>query len=83
MWCAAICARARSSCVPPAARVDELIAFVADRPGHDQRYAIDATKLETELGWRARESFDTGLEKTVRWYLDNRMVVAAAARQGL
>jgi dTDP-glucose 4,6-dehydratase len=48
-----------------------LIRFVADRPGHDQRYAIDATKLETELGWRAEETFDTGLEKTVRWYIDN------------
>lgn len=48
-----------------------LISFVADRPGHDQRYAIDATKLENELGWRARETFPTGLEKTVRWYLDN------------
>ncbi len=48
----------------------ELIAFVTDRPGHDQRYAIDATKLETELGWRARESFDTGVAKTVRWYID-------------
>ena len=43
----------------------------ADRPGHDQRYAIDATKLETELGWRAQETFETGIEKTVRWYLDN------------
>jgi len=49
----------------------DLIAFVTDRPGHDARYAIDATKIETELGWRARESFATGLEKTVRWYLDN------------
>lgn len=49
----------------------ELITFVTDRPGHDQRYAIDATKLETELGWRALENFDTGIEKTVRWYLDN------------
>lgn len=48
----------------------DLITFVADRPGHDQRYAIDATKLETELGWRARETVETGLEKTVRWYLD-------------
>ncbi|WP_035266562.1 dTDP-glucose 4,6-dehydratase [Ahrensia sp. 13_GOM-1096m] len=46
-----------------------LIKFVADRPGHDQRYAIDATKLETELGWRAQETFETGLEKTVLWYL--------------
>ncbi len=49
----------------------DLIRFVTDRPGHDQRYAIDATKLETELGWRANETFETGLEKTVRWYLDN------------
>jgi len=49
-----------------------LIGFVADRPGHDRRYAIDATKIETELGWRAQETFETGLEKTVRWYLDNR-----------
>jgi dTDP-glucose 4,6-dehydratase len=49
---------------------DELISFVTDRPGHDQRYAIDATKLETDLGWRARETFETGIEKTVRWYLD-------------
>lgn len=50
---------------------EELIEFVTDRPGHDARYAIDATKLETELGWSARENFDTGIEKTVRWYLDN------------
>src|ERR1700754_2202323 len=48
-----------------------LITFVTDRPGHDRRYAIDATKLETELGWRARETFDTGLKKTVTWYLDH------------
>jgi dTDP-glucose 4,6-dehydratase len=49
-----------------------LITFVPDRPGHDHRYAIDAGKIERELGWRARESFDSGLAKTVRWYLDNR-----------
>jgi dTDP-glucose 4,6-dehydratase len=49
----------------------ELITYVTDRPGHDLRYAIDATKLERELGWRALENFDTGIEKTVRWYLDN------------
>lgn len=47
------------------------IAFVTDRPGHDQRYAIDARKIERELGWRPAETFETGLEKTVRWYLDN------------
>ena len=50
---------------------EELIEFVTDRPGHDARYAIDATKLEAELGWQALESFDTGIAKTVRWYLDN------------
>ena len=50
---------------------EELIEFVADRPGHDARYAIDASKLENELEWRAKENFDTGIEKTVQWYLDN------------
>lgn len=48
------------------------ITFVADRAGHDFRYAIDATKLETELCWRAAETFDTGIVKTVEWYLDNK-----------
>ena len=49
----------------------KLITFVGDRPGHDLRYAIDATKIETELGWRARETFDTGLRKTIDWYMNN------------
>jgi len=48
-----------------------LVVFVEDRPGHDRRYAIDASKLEREFAWRPRESFESGLEKTVRWYLDN------------
>lgn len=48
-----------------------LITHVADRPGHDRRYAIDPTKLETELGWRASETFDTGITKTIDWYLAN------------
>ena len=48
-----------------------LITFVADRPGHDQRYAIDATKLQRELGWQARETFASGIRQTVQWYLDN------------
>jgi dTDP-glucose 4,6-dehydratase len=48
-----------------------LIDFVTDRPGHDARYAIDATKLEQELGWRAQDDFDSGIAKTVSWYLDN------------
>ena len=50
-------------------KYEDLITFVADRAGHDFRYAIDATKLETELGWRADETFDTGIVKTVEWYL--------------
>ncbi len=49
----------------------DLITFVKDRPGHDMRYAIDATRLQTELGWQPAENFDSGIEKTVRWYLDN------------
>ncbi|CAK7261971.1 MULTISPECIES: dTDP-glucose 4,6-dehydratase [unclassified Shinella] len=56
---------------PRARPYSELITHVTDRPGHDARYAIDARKLEMELGWRAEETFDTGIEKTVRWYLDN------------
>ncbi len=50
---------------------ESLITFVKDRPGHDRRYAIDCTKLEQELGWKPEESFDTGLRKTVQWYLDH------------
>ena len=49
----------------------ELITFVKDRPGHDRRYAIDARKIERELQWKPKETFDTGLRKTVRWYLEN------------
>ncbi|ASV84536.1 dTDP-glucose 4,6-dehydratase [Ochrobactrum quorumnocens] len=49
----------------------DLITFVTDRPGHDRRYAIDASKIERELGWKPQETFETGLEKTIQWYLDN------------
>lgn len=49
----------------------EQITFVKDRPGHDRRYAIDASRLERELGWKPAETFETGIRKTVRWYLDN------------
>jgi dTDP-glucose 4,6-dehydratase len=49
----------------------ELITFVTDRPGHDRRYAIDARKAERELGWRPAETFETGMRKTVQWYLDH------------
>ncbi len=65
------------------------ITSVADRPGHDKRYAIDATRIEQELGWRPQETFETGIEKTVRWYLDNevwwRPIVerGAAERRGV
>jgi dTDP-glucose 4,6-dehydratase len=52
------------------------ITYVADRPGHDRRYAIDASKIERELGWKPEETFETGIAKTVRWYLDNAQWVA-------
>ena len=55
----------------PAGSRRQLISFVQDRPGHDRRYAIDASKLERTLGWRAKQTFDSGIEKTVRWYVDN------------
>lgn len=68
----------------------DLIEFVTDRPGHDHRYAIDASKLENELGWKAEETFDTGIRKTVKWYLANpdwwaplRKSVYAGERLGL
>lgn len=57
---------------PQGAPHARLITYVADRPGHDARYAIDATRLENELGWKAEEDFDSGIEKTVKWYLENR-----------
>ena len=49
----------------------KLITFVTDRPGHDRRYAINAEKIKSELGWTPRETFETGIRKTVKWYLDN------------
>ncbi len=53
------------------ARHQDAITYVVDRPGHDHRYSVDPTKLERELGWRPSETFESGIEKTVRWYLDN------------
>lgn len=57
----------------------EQITFVTDRPGHDRRYAIDATKISRELGWTPQETFESGLEKTIRWYLDNQAWVSHVA----
>src|SRR5215831_6055068 len=61
----------------PGRDYEALITFVKDRPGHDRRYAIDAAKIRSELGWMPRESFESGLERTVRWYLDNSAWLAA------
>jgi dTDP-glucose 4,6-dehydratase len=63
-------------CNLPLTSYRSLITFVKDRPGHDRRYAIDASKLEHELGWRPRETFETGVRKTVVWYLANQSWVA-------
>ncbi|OGA06120.1 MAG: dTDP-glucose 4,6-dehydratase [Betaproteobacteria bacterium RIFCSPHIGHO2_12_FULL_69_13] len=59
----------------------DLISFVTDRPGHDRRYAMDGMKIARELDWRPAESFDTGLRKTVRWYLEHRAWADEAARR--
>jgi dTDP-glucose 4,6-dehydratase len=50
---------------------EKLLTYVQDRPGHDRRYAIDAYKIQTELGWRPKETFETGIRKTIEWYLAN------------
>jgi dTDP-glucose 4,6-dehydratase len=60
----------------------DLITFVADRPGHDHRYAIDASKLERDLGWRAEENFESGIRKTVCWYLDQKAWWRAILERG-
>ncbi|WP_270668598.1 MULTISPECIES: GDP-mannose 4,6-dehydratase, partial [unclassified Aeromonas] len=53
----------------------EQITYVADRPGHDRRYAIDASKMSSELAWQPQETFESGIRKTVQWYLDNQQWV--------
>jgi dTDP-glucose 4,6-dehydratase len=68
----AICDAVAEATGKPAAAFRELITFVEDRPGHDLRYAIDASKLERECGWKPQESFQTGLARTVRFYLEQR-----------
>jgi dTDP-glucose 4,6-dehydratase len=60
-----------------AGRYQDLVTFVKDRPGHDRRYAMDTSKLEAELGWHPEESLESGLRKTVQWYLDNADWVAS------
>lgn len=65
-----------ATCHLPRTTYRSLITFVKDRPGHDRRYAINAAKLERELGWRPQETFETGLRKTVAWYLENQSWVA-------
>jgi len=61
----------------PAGPRERLVTYVKDRPGHDRRYAIDASKIAAELGWQPAETFESGIRKTVAWYLDNQDWVAA------
>ena len=58
--------------LPKQSSYKDQITFVKDRPGHDFRYAIDASKIENELGWKAKENFETGIQKTISWYLENK-----------
>ena len=60
----------------------ELITYVTDRPGHDFRYAIDASKINKDLGWSPAETFETGIRKTIQWYLDNEQLVAETFKMG-
>jgi len=77
----AICGHLDQLC-PAGTPHARLITPVADRPGHDRRYAIDPTRISTELGWQHRHSFESGLEATVRWYLENLDWCAAVREQG-
>jgi dTDP-glucose 4,6-dehydratase len=66
----------------PAGSRRSLISFVKDRPGHDRRYAIDASKLERELGWRAEQNFESGIKKTVHWYVNEQAWWRAILERG-
>jgi dTDP-glucose 4,6-dehydratase len=83
----AVCALLDELRPSPAGPYERLINFVADRPGHDRRYAIDARKIERELGWRPSDTFESGIRETVRWYLDHaewvRHVQSGAYREWL
>jgi dTDP-glucose 4,6-dehydratase len=61
---------------------DEWVTYVKDRPGHDRRYAIDASKMQKELGWVPLHTFETGIRKTVRWYLDHQDWVETVRKKG-
>ena len=65
----------------PHAPCSSLIKFVRDRPGHDRRYAIDATKIQHELGWTPAHKFEDGIRETIRWYLDNQTWVQAVLKK--
>ena len=71
--CAVVVVVLRESKVDPAAASHRALkTFVPDRPGHDRRYAIDATKIRRELGWAARHTFESGVRDTIRWYVEHR-----------
>ena len=63
----------------PLSEITSLITYVKDRPGHDRRYAIDCSKIKGELGWQKSHDFQSGLQKTVRWYIDNKSWVSSVA----
>jgi dTDP-glucose 4,6-dehydratase len=75
-----VCRAVAAELKQPPERYLALIQFVTDRPGHDFRYALDPGRIERELGWRAHETFETGLVKTVRWYLENRWCLESGER---
>jgi dTDP-glucose 4,6-dehydratase len=77
-----VCALLDELCPSAAGSYARLVTHVADRPGHDRRYAIDARKIERELGWRPAETFETGMRKTVQWYLDHAEWVATVQSGG-
>jgi dTDP-glucose 4,6-dehydratase len=80
MVCALLDERSPTTAAKAGGRHDQLVSFVKDRPGHDRRYAIDAGKIHRDLGWRPAETFETGIRKTVEWYLSNQDWVESVQR---